>query len=92
MAYIRGKYYIYEDVNGKFFFNGVFIPKSIIDDFVVMRFAELEKDGKVKRIEKRAMRKWRGNFGCDALLEKYGEEMTIQMANRIFSKRKRKKK
>jgi hypothetical protein len=91
MAYTRGKYYIYEDVNGKFFFNGVFIPKSVIDEFVVMRYAELEKEGKVKRIENRAMKKWQGNFGCDALLEKHGKRTAIEMIESLLKKKKSKK-
>lgn len=91
MAYTRGKYYIYEDASGKFFINGVFIPKNIIDEFVVMRYAELEKEGKANKVEKRVMKKWKGNFGCDALLEKYGKETTAQIIKR-FSSRKAKKK
>lgn len=92
MAYTRGKYYIYEDVSGKFFFDGVFIPKNIIDEFVVMRFAELVKEGKAKKVEKRAMKKWQGNFGCDALLEKYGKKTAIQMIESLLEKKKKKKK
>jgi len=91
MAYTRGKYYIYEDVNGKFFLDGVFIPKNVIDEFVVMRYAELEKEKKLKKIEKRSMKKWQGNFGCDALLEKYGKETAIQILKK-FHRKKRKRK
>jgi hypothetical protein len=91
MAYTRGKYYIYEDVSGKFFFDGVFIPKSIIDEFVVMRYSELEKEGKVKKMEKKAMKKWQGNFGCDALLEKHGKRTAIEMIESLVENKKSKK-
>ena len=89
MAYIRGKHYIYEDISGEFFFDGVFIPKSVIDEFVVMRYAELAKEGKIKKVEKRAMKKWQGNFGCDALLEKYGKETAIEMIENLLEKKKK---
>ena len=90
MAYIRGKHYIYENMNRKFFFDGIFIPKNIVDEFVVMRYAELVKEGKVKRVEKRTMRKWQGNFGCDALLEKYGKKTAIEMIENLLEKKKTK--
>lgn len=91
MAYTRGKYYIYEDASGKFSLNSVFIPKNIIDEFVVMRYAELEKEGKVNKVEKKTMKKWQGNLGCDALLEKHGKETTIQAIERHLSRKAKKK-
>lgn len=91
MAYTRGKYYIYEDASGKFSMGGVFIPKNIIDEFVVMRYAELEKEGRLKKVEKSAIKKWKGNFGCDALLERYGKETTAQAMERLLSRKTKKK-
>lgn len=56
-----------------------------------MRYAELEKEGKVKKVEKKAMKRWKGNFGCDALLEKYGKETAIQAIEKFLSERKRRR-
>lgn len=89
MAYMRGKYYTYENFNGSFWMFGLgFVPPDIVDDFVVMRYAKLVEEGKIKKTEKRAIRNCEGNIGCDALRKKYGKETIIEQAERITKRKK----
>jgi len=80
MSYIRGKYYTYH--GGQMYMFGLGdVPLSIVDEYVVMRYAEMSKPLK-DRAEKRAMKKYQGNFGCDALLRKYGKETAMDKLNK----------
>jgi hypothetical protein len=44
--------------------SGVCIPRDVLDEFVVMRFAELIDERKVRRTIRNALKKWRGNGGA----------------------------
>ncbi len=46
---------------------GVCIPEPVMDEFVVMRLAQLIEEGGVEAVLERALSKWRGNFGCASL-------------------------
>lgn len=70
MAYMRGISYVYSD-GYNLHFDDIHIPNCFLDEYVVMRHAELT-DAQRKRIEKRALRKHSGNFGCDGLSKKNG--------------------
>jgi hypothetical protein len=48
--------------------SGVQIPESVIDQFVMMRFAELIKLGQASQAKQTALAN-HDNFGCDALKE-----------------------
>ncbi len=46
---------------------GACVPLDIVDDFVVMRLAELVESGAVDEVVDRAVARYRGNGGCVAL-------------------------
>jgi hypothetical protein len=56
---------------------GASLPETVFDELVVMRYAELQEEGKVAQAEKRAMRKYSGNFGCQTLCKKYSKKTTL---------------
>lgn len=59
--------------------SGVGIPKRIIDEFVVMRFAEMLKENLVVTTINRATKRHKGNFGCKALIDNAeGLKMILQ--------------
>lgn len=80
MSYIRGDYYAYiigpddkeEIVLTVHHKRSVNIPLPVFDEIVVMRYAQLVKEGKVDETENRAVEKWVGNFGCQDLATKKG--------------------
>lgn len=73
---MRGTYYVYEDWEGTFHLPKA-MPKEIFDELVVMRFAELgEKE--LEKAEKRAMKKYNGNVGCEMLRKRYGKKSLIE--------------
>ncbi len=80
MSYIRGDYYAYitgPDDREEIFLTvhherSVNIPLPIFDEIVVMRYAELVKEGKLDETENRTVEKWAGNFGCRDLANKKG--------------------
>lgn len=47
--------------------SGVGVHQDVMDEYVVMRFAELIRDGLVPGAVDRALRKHSGNGGCQAL-------------------------
>jgi hypothetical protein len=47
--------------------SGVALPHEVIDEFVVMRFAQLIETGRLTPAITRARKKWQKNVGCDAL-------------------------
>lgn len=49
--------------------SGVSIPVEVMDEYVVMRFAQLLQEGNIEQAIARALAKWDGNFGCAALKE-----------------------
>jgi hypothetical protein len=50
--------------------SGVGMPSDAMDEFVVMRLAELIRDGTVAATIDRAIQNHEGNFGCSALVER----------------------
>ena len=47
--------------------SGVCLPEPVLDEFVVMRLAELVDEGKVSGTIRRALKKWAGNGGALSL-------------------------
>jgi hypothetical protein len=76
MAYMRGKPYVWTSDNAVHFALGneshkdISIPKSVLDEYVVMRHAEMTPAVRAKS-ENRAIEKHSGNFGCEALRKKH---------------------
>jgi hypothetical protein len=56
---------------------GVMIPESLLDEFVVMRLAEMIQERKAREVVKRAISKWSGNGGCLALDKCAGQLDTV---------------
>jgi hypothetical protein len=48
---------------------GVALPHEVVDDFVLLRLAELIQDGQVATVVARALERAGGNFGASALGE-----------------------
>ncbi len=79
---MRGEYHIYigttgkEDVLALHTPNGTFlVPMKIMDQIVVMRYAQLKKEKKdIDKYEAKVAKRWQGNFGVDALCKKLGME------------------
>jgi hypothetical protein len=59
--------------------SGVMIPESVLDEFVVMRFAEMIQERKTRKAVQRAISKWSGNGGCLAL-KKCAEQLDVALA------------
>lgn len=78
MSYIRGQYYTWQGDKMYMFGSSKGVPISIVDEFVVMRYARMTKK-QIKEAEKRAIQKYQGNFGCDALCKKYKLPTVIEM-------------
>ena len=81
MSYMRGKYYRWNDGNFLHLSNDV-IPMSVFDELVVMRYEQMTPSQR-KRTEKRAIKYYSGNFGCDSLCVKYKKKTTIELMNSI---------
>lgn len=56
---------------------GVAVPDDVLDEFAVMRVAELEQAGRLNEVEQRAVARHSGNGGCEALAAKlkYAEKI-----------------
>src|SRR5512144_1970620 len=52
---------------------GASLPEDVLDELVVMRYAQLQEEDKVEPAVQRALRKHGGNVGCDALCRQYGK-------------------
>ena len=50
---------------------GAVIPEEVFDALVVMRYAELQEEKLVEKVEKKTIKKYSGNFGSYALLRKH---------------------
>jgi hypothetical protein len=48
---------------------GVAVPQDVMDEYVVMRFAQLLRERRVGPIVDRALARHAGNGGCHALVE-----------------------
>lgn len=59
--------------------SGVMIPESALDEFVVMRLAEIILARKARKAVQRAISKWDGNGGCLAL-KKCAEQLDAVLA------------
>jgi hypothetical protein len=56
---------------------------DVFDDLVVMRYAQIVEQGRMREVKERAAQNYEGNFGCDALrksmkLRTYGTKEAIQ--------------
>lgn len=104
MSYMRGEFYIYRGGGKKetiniFYTNpkaksyqdpiSISIPIDIFDELVVMRHAQLKS---IEKIEKRAIRKYRGNIGCADLAKKYGKPTYLDYMKLLAAKLKARKK
>lgn len=90
MSYARGEYHIWADdyrINFKMDDVCVSIPNTIMDEYVMMRHAELTTSH-IKRIEKRTLKKHLGNFGCDGLARKYGKPSVMQTIEKKYNIKK----
>lgn len=90
MAYMRGKYYVYEGGDGVNIYTReghVIMPMKVFDALVVMRFAEMNSKEKDKAI-KYAITNYSGNFGVDELRKKCGMETCFDMIKQLFEKKK----
>jgi hypothetical protein len=67
---------------------GAVLPKSVFDELVVMRYAELQEERKVDQTAKRAMRKYTGNLGCESLCKKYGKPIALDKLEKRIIKTK----
>ena len=52
---------------------GVAVEQNTMDEYVVMRFAELREEGRVRDVSARALVKHGGNGGCVALVARRDE-------------------
>jgi hypothetical protein len=50
--------------------SGVGIPEEVMDEFVMMRLAQIVEEGLVDGVIARAVARSSGNFGCAALMKK----------------------
>ena len=66
---------------------GAALPETVFDELVVMRYAELQEEGKVDQAAERAMRKYAGNVGCQALCKQHGKLTALDR----FTKRSKEK-
>ena len=81
MSYMRGKYYCWKD--DKFIhLPADTMPMSVFDELVVMRYEQMTPALR-KRTEKRAIKYYSGNFGCDSLCVKYKKKTTLELMNSI---------
>lgn len=90
MAYMRGDYYIYKGGEGLYISTPdgqAILPTAIFDELVAMRWAQLPVNARLQA-EKRAVKNWQGNFGCDALCKKLKLETTSDIIKK-YSKRKK---
>lgn len=87
---MRGKYYLFENMNHELelYTEGdhVHIPMKLMDEFVVMRYAQMTKKQK-EFATKRAIKNWEGNIGCDSLLAENGLETTLSRLKREAQKK-----
>lgn len=94
MAYMRGKYYVYEGGDGLNIHTEeghAVLPMKVFDALVVMRFAEMDEVAKTNAI-KFAVRHYSGNFGVDELRRRCGLETCFNMIKRLFEKKNTKAK
>ena len=59
--------------------SGVMISESVLDEYVMMRLAEILQEKKAREVIKRAVSKWSGNGGCLAL-DKYAQQLEAVFA------------
>lgn len=91
MSYCRGKYYIWSDGNHIHLpllykdTEDCPIPNKVLDEYVVMRFAEMTKST-ITRAEKRALKNHLGNFGCDGLAKKHGKKTALEIIKEKIDK------
>ncbi|MGA9996492.1 MAG: hypothetical protein WBP93_13830 [Pyrinomonadaceae bacterium] len=55
------------------------IPESVLDEFVVMRLAEMIQERKARKAVQRAISKWDGDGGCLAF-KKCAEQLDVVLA------------
>lgn len=57
---------------------GASLPEDVLDELVVMRYAQLQEESRVEQAAQRALRKHGGNVGCDALCRQYGQPTSVE--------------
>jgi len=80
---MRGKNYVWTDGRSTYFNNNP-IKNSVLEEFVVMKYAQLSNT-QIKKIEKRTISKHYGNFGCDELAKKNGKKPMSELLKDIFN-------
>ena len=92
MAFMRGKYYTWENGEEIYFWDSP-MPLKIFDALVVMRMAELITIDKkcLKPAIKEALKN-QGNFGCDALCKLQGKMTGFNMVKIMIKVLKKHKK
>ena len=79
MAYMRGKWYIYEGedicIHGPEV--DASIPTKIIEELAVMIVAEMTSK-QLMKVEKRVIKEHSGNFGADPVLKKHGKTTAVE--------------
>jgi hypothetical protein len=90
MAYMRGNPYIYHGKQLEISYGkqNLSIPTEVLDEYVVMRYAQLVDKKLVKKTEDRAVRKHQGNIGCDELCKKLGKKTVMEMVDEEVKKKK----
>ena len=96
MAFMRGENYVFitDMQNGKKKTIPAIVfscPKldgwldvETFDELVIMRYLQLKKDKKLESVEKRALKKWHGNTGCDELSKKYKRPGVIDIVKSLI--------
>lgn len=86
MAFMRGENYVYLNNDSIVFYcknmEGT-MPLETFDELVAMRFAQLNKSVQ-KKVEKRALKKYYGHFGCDALAKKYKKPIVMDIVKKML--------
>ena len=65
---------------------GVAVKQEVMDEYVMMRFAELVRDGEAEGAMDRAIAKYDGNFGCVALQQSAQSLRAMLTAMKPFTK------
>ncbi len=66
---------------------GASLPEAVLDELVVMRYAQLQEESRVEQAAQRALRKHGGNVGCDALCRQNGRRTSV---DRLASRKRQK--
>ncbi len=90
---MRGRFYVYRG-SGLHISTpdgDVSMPFNVFDELVAMRWAQMPVGARLAS-EKRAIKKYQGNGGCDALCKKYGKKTMTEMVEEEVKRKLHKKK